>query len=61
MRVPSIGMPLYERVIVREGYRWAERMLRDYQDPPTLSERLAMALASARQRVRALYNMLVHG
>jgi hypothetical protein len=34
MRVPSIGLPLDERRIVREGYRLAERMLRDYQDPP---------------------------
>ena len=34
MRVPSIGLPLDERRIVREGYRLAERMLRDYRDPP---------------------------
>lgn len=61
MRVPSVGMPLYERVIVREGYRWAERMLRNYEDPPRLSEKLATALADARQRVLALYRMLVHG
>ena len=33
MRVPSIGLPLDERRIVREGYRLAERMLRDYRDP----------------------------
>lgn len=61
MRVPSIGMPLYERVIVREGYRWAERMLRDYQDPPSLSERLASLLAGLRHGLRDLYRMLVHG
>jgi len=36
MRVPSIGLPLEERRIVREGYRLAERMLRDYRDPPGL-------------------------
>ena len=33
MRVPSIGLPLDERRIVREGYRLAERMLRHYRDP----------------------------
>ncbi|MET3926879.1 hypothetical protein [Devosia sp. 2618] len=36
MRVPSIGQPLDERLIVREGYRLAERMMRDYQDPPSI-------------------------
>lgn len=36
MRVPSIGLPLDERRIVREGYRLAERMLADYHDAPTL-------------------------
>lgn len=35
MRVPSIGLPLDERRIVREGYRLAERMMRDYRDPPS--------------------------
>lgn len=30
MRVPSIGQPLYERRIVREGKRIAERMLDGY-------------------------------
>jgi hypothetical protein len=34
MRVPSVGLPLDERRIVREGYRLAERMLRNYRDPP---------------------------
>jgi hypothetical protein len=34
MRVPSIGLPLDERRIVREGYRLAERMLAGYEDPP---------------------------
>lgn len=36
MRVPSIGLPLDERRIVREGYRLAEYMLRDYEDRPNL-------------------------
>ena len=36
MRVPSIGLPLDERRIVREGYRIAEYMLRDYRDPPSV-------------------------
>lgn len=30
MRVPDIGQPLYERRIVREGKRIAERMLAGY-------------------------------
>ena len=34
MRVPSVGLPLDERRIVREGYRLAERMLANYRDPP---------------------------
>jgi hypothetical protein len=38
MRVPSIGLPLDERRIVREAYRLAEYMLRDYRDPPTMFE-----------------------
>lgn len=40
MRVPSIGLPLDERRIVREGYRLAEHMLRHYEDRPSL---IAMA------------------
>lgn len=35
MRVPSIGLTREERVIIREGYRIAEAMLRDYRDPPS--------------------------
>jgi hypothetical protein len=38
MRVPSIGLPLDERRIVREGYRLAERMLANYQDKPGMLE-----------------------
>ena len=37
MRVPSVGLPLDERRIVREGYRIAEHMLRDYQDTGFIS------------------------
>jgi hypothetical protein len=61
VRVPSIGLPLDERLIIREGYRWAERMLRDYQDPPTFSENVAKALASARHAVLDFCRMLVRG
>ena len=61
MRVPSIGMPLDERVIVREGYRWAELMLRDYRDPPSFGEKLASSLACVRQTILDLYRALVHG
>jgi hypothetical protein len=38
MRVPSIGLTLEERRIVREGYALAERMLAGYQDPPGFFE-----------------------
>jgi hypothetical protein len=54
-------MPLYERVIVREGYRWAEWMLRDYRDPPSFGEKLASSLARVRQTIRDLYRILGHG
>jgi hypothetical protein len=50
MRVPSFGLPLDERRIVREGYRLAERLLADYRDPPTIVERLGTVLT----RLRAL-------
>ncbi|MET3899344.1 hypothetical protein ABIB57_003299 [Devosia sp. UYZn731] len=61
MRVPSIGLPLDERLIIREGYRWAERMLRDYQDPPSLADNVAKALTGARQAMLALYRTLMRG
>ena len=48
MRVPSIGLPLDERRIVREGYRWAERMLAGYEDPPGLAVRIGRWLADMR-------------
>ena len=40
MRVPSIGLTPDERRIVEEGYRLAEYLLRDYQDPPSLMDNL---------------------
>jgi hypothetical protein len=42
MRVPSIGLPVDERRIAREGMRLAEQLLRNYRDPPSLME-LAIA------------------
>ena len=53
MRVPSIGLPLDERRIVREGYRLAERMLAGYRDAPGLLETLGTWLAQMRLRVLA--------
>ena len=41
MRVPSTGLTSDERRIVAEGYALAERLLKDYRDPPTLTETLA--------------------
>lgn len=51
MRVPSIGLPLDERRIVREGYRLAERMLANYQDPPSLWTTIGRLLAWLRVKV----------
>jgi len=51
MRVPNTGLPADERRIVAEGYRIAERMLRDYQDPPSLSARLGKWLEQLRLTV----------
>ena len=59
MRVPSIGQPLDERRIVREGYRIAERMLANYQDPPSLLETLATWLSTSHQRLRVLYRAML--
>jgi hypothetical protein len=50
MRVPSIGLPLDERRIVREGYRLAERMLANYEDPPRLTAWIGLWLAQFRIR-----------
>lgn len=60
MRVPSIGQPLDERLIVREGYRLAERLMRDYQYPPSsLVVVTRYLLTSYRQMLRGLYQAFV--
>ena len=59
MRVPSIGEPLDERRIVREAYRIAEHMMRDYREPPGLSARLAMQIANCRQMLLDIYRGMV--
>lgn len=51
MRVPSIGLTREERHIVEEGYRLAEHMLRNYQDPPSLSATLGRWLTRLRGAV----------
>ena len=59
MRVPSVGLTLFERQTIREGYRLAERMLRDYTDPPpSLLALPALWLASLRQAMRDLYRVI---
>lgn len=55
MRVPSIGLPLDERRIVREGYALAERMMRSYEDKPSLGTVVLRTLADLRQKVLARY------
>jgi hypothetical protein len=55
MRVPSIGLPLDERRIVREGYRLAERMLANYQDPPGLITTARLWLAQFRIKAPSRY------
>ena len=59
MRVPSIGLPLDERRIVREGYRIAERMMANYQDPPSLMMTIRSWLAASRDAMSALYRSLL--
>ena len=49
MRVPSVGLPLDERRIVREAYQLAERMLRNYDDAPV---GLAALVGNFRKAVR---------
>jgi len=61
MRVPSIGQPLDERRIVREGYRLAERMLADYRDPPGLIELATAQLTMWRQRMLGAFRVIVRG
>ena len=46
MRVPSVGLSLEERRIIREGYRLAEHLLRDYRDPPGLLEVIGQWVAN---------------
>ena len=53
MRVPSDGLTRDERRIVEEGYRLAEHMLRNYQDPPSLAATLGRWLTALRVRVLA--------
>ena len=53
MRVPSIGLTRDERHIVEEGYRLAEHMLRNYQDPPSLTATVRKWLKQLRLRVLA--------
>jgi len=61
MRVPSIGLPLDERLIVREAYRMAERMLADYRDPPGLVETIAIAANRASQSLTLFCRTLLRG
>jgi hypothetical protein len=53
MRVPSVGLTRDERHIVEEGYRLAEHMLRNYQDPPNLTATLGKWLMLLRASVLA--------
>jgi hypothetical protein len=46
MRVPSVGLTLEERRIIREGYRLAEHLLRNYRDPPGLIEVIRQWMAN---------------
>jgi hypothetical protein len=61
MRVPSIGLPLDERRIVREGYRLAERMMRNYQDKPGFGTSLAHAIRDAGQSLISIFRTLLRG
>ncbi|SEQ07450.1 hypothetical protein SAMN05428969_1837 [Devosia sp. YR412] len=58
MRVPSIGLPLDERLIVREGYRLAERMMRNYHDKPTVTDLLVSAFQDVRRSLATLFRTL---
>jgi len=53
MRVPSVGLTLEERRIIREGYRFAEHLLRNYRDPPGLIEVVRQWIANIRGWVSA--------
>ena len=58
MRVPSVGLPLDERRIIREGYRLAERMLADYRDPPGVIETISQWLSECRQTARQFFQVI---
>ncbi|HEV7346375.1 MAG TPA: hypothetical protein VGN60_12175 [Devosia sp.] len=53
MRVPTTGLTLEERRIVREAYQVAERMLAGYQEPPSLPFTILGWLAQLRVKVLA--------
>lgn len=53
MRVPSVGLTRDERHIVAEGFRLAEHMLRNYQDPPSLAAIIGKWLTQLRTAVLA--------
>ena len=53
IRVPSVGLTSEERRIVAEGYRLAEHMLRNYQDPPSTMAIAGKWLARLRMMVLA--------
>jgi hypothetical protein len=60
MRVPSVGLTPDEREIVEEGYRLAERMLRDYKDPPSgIVVAMTSVINAFRQTMTSLYRTLV--
>jgi hypothetical protein len=58
MRVPNTGLDREMRAIVREGYRLAERLLRDHRDPPGLFETIGNWLAHCRTTILGLYRSL---
>ena len=58
MRVPSIGLPLDERRIVREGYRIAEHMMRDYQDTGMVASATRL-VADLRAMALGLYRTII--
>ena len=58
MRVPNTGLDAEMRQIIRDGYRFAERLMRDYRDPPGLIEKF---VADSRQMALGLYRAFVRG
>lgn len=58
MRVPSIGLPLDERLIVREGYRLAEKMMANYREPPGVIEMVRAWLGRCGQTLATRYRSL---